>query len=73
MSNVAEKDSIMARLGSLKNAEDIYRQLSVRDDYTIEERNQIKEWVKKADQKNRDENTQSWEVRGSPKNGLRLL
>ena len=57
MSNVAEKDSIMFRLGNLKNAEDIYSQLSVRDDYTIEERNQIKEWVKKAKQKNRDENT----------------
>ena len=58
MNNVTDKDNIMARLGNLKNAEDIYHQLSVRDDYTIEERNQIKEWVKKADQKNRDENTQ---------------
>ena len=64
MSNVAEKDSIMDRLGNLKNVEDIYRQLSVRDDYTIEERNQIKEWVKKAEQKNRDDNTQAWKVWG---------
>ena len=38
MSNVAEKDSIMDRLGNLKNVEDIYRQLSVRDDYTIDKR-----------------------------------
>ena len=73
MNNVTDKDNIMARLGNLKNAEDIYHQLSVRDDYIIEERNQIKEWVKKADQKNRDENTQAWKVRGSPKNGLRLV
>ena len=39
MNNVTDKDNIMARLGNLKNAEDIYHQLSVRDDYTIEERN----------------------------------
>ena len=45
MSNAAEKDNIMVRLVNLKYAEDIYRKLSVRDDYTIEERNQIKEWV----------------------------
>ena len=62
MSNLAEIDSIMARLGTLKNAEDMYHQLSVISDYTIGERNQIKECVKKAVQKNRDENTQVWKV-----------
>ena len=73
MSNAAEKDNIMDRLVNLKYAEDIYRKLSVRDDYTPAERNQIKEWVKKAEQKNRDENTHAWKVQGSPKNGLRLV
>ena len=73
MSNAAEKDNIMARLVNLKYVEDIYRKLSGRDDYTIEERNQINEWVKEAEQKNRDENTHAWKVRGSPKNDLRLV
>ena len=41
--------------------------LSVRDDYTIEEREKIKPWVRKAEEKNKEENTQSWKVRGNPK------
>ena len=65
--------SIMSRLVNLKNADGIYRKLSVRDDYTIEEREQIKSWVRKAEEKNKEENTQSWKVRGTPKNGLRLV
>ena len=72
MTNSRDKDNIMSRLVNLKNAEEIYHKISVRDDYTIEEREMIKEWVKKAAQKNK-ENTQSWKVRGTPKNGLRLV
>ena len=63
----------MSRLSNLKNAEDIYRRLSVPDDYTIEERHMIREWVKKAEEKNKAESTQAWKVRGNPKNGLRLV
>ena len=73
MNNSADKNSIMARLGNLKNAVPIYKSLSVRDDYTIEERELIKEWVMKADNKNKENNTQAWKVRGTPKNGLRLV
>ena len=73
MTNSRDKDNIMPRLVNLKNAEEIYRKVSVRDDYTIEEREMIKEWVKKAAQKNNEENTQPWKVRGTPKNGLRLV
>merc|ERR1712096_137933 len=68
MNNSEDKDSVMSRLVNLKNAEEIYRNLSVRDDYTIEERELIKEWVKKAEQKNKEEDTQEWRVRGTPKN-----
>ena len=38
MDNLSDKESIMSRLSNLKNAEPIYRSVSVRDDYTIEER-----------------------------------
>ena len=44
-----EKVGIMPRLYNLKNTEDVYRRLSVRDDYTIDERDMIREWVKKAE------------------------
>ena len=43
MRNEEEKDGIMSRLSNLKNAEDIYKRLSVRDDYTIEERETIRD------------------------------
>ena len=72
MNSSEDKDSIMSRLVNLKNADDIYHKLSVRDGYTIEEREQIKSWVRKAEEKNKEENTQSWKVRGTPKNGLPL-
>ena len=73
MTNSRDKDNIMSRVVNLKNAEEIYRKVSVRDDYTIEEREMIKGWVKMAAQKNNEENTQSWKVRDIPKNSLRLV
>ena len=73
MENEGDKNTIMARLGNLKNAEEIYRKVSIRDDYTIEERDMIREFVKKAEAKNLEENTQEWKVRGTPKTGLRLV
>ena len=75
MNSSAEKIQVMSRHCNLKNADEIYRKLSIRDDYTIEEREEIREWVNKAEQRNKIENTQSyvWKVRGSPKNGFRLV
>lgn len=73
MGNTADKENIMSRLINLKNADEVYRKVSVRDDYTIEEREQIKEWVKKAEGRNVEENTRAWKVRGTPRNGLRLV
>ena len=73
MSNAGDKDKIMSRLGNIKNADEVYRTLSITDDHTIEERELIKEWIKKAEQKNKEENTKDWKVRGTPKNGLCLV
>jgi hypothetical protein len=73
MDSVDDKEQIMARLSNLKNAEEVYRTLSIREDYTIKERELIREWVSKAEQKNKEENTHNWKVRGTPKNGLRLV
>ena len=42
----AEKDTIMSRLPNLKNAEDVFRRISVTDDHTIEERQEIERLVK---------------------------
>ncbi|MEO2160791.1 MAG: hypothetical protein ABGX14_06775, partial [bacterium] len=73
MNSTDDKEKVMSRLGNLKNADEVFNKLSVRDDYTIKERELIREWVNKAEKKNVEENTKAWKVRGTPKNGLRLV
>ena len=73
MNSVEDKDQIMARLSNLRTAEQQYRNIIVKDDYTPEERDLVKTWHKKAEEKNKAENTKEWKVRGTPKNGLRLI
>ena len=73
MENEGEKDTIMARLGNLKNAEDAFRKVSIREDYTLEEREMVREMVKRAEAKNDAENTNEWKVRGTPKTGLKVV
>ena len=63
MNSSEEKAKIVSRRPNLRNAKDIYRKLSVRDYYTLEERELIKEWVHKAEEKNKEESTQQWKVR----------
>ena len=76
MSSELEKNSIMNNLRKLKDAEAKFKKLRITDDYTVEEREEIKKWVNKANLKNSEEGENShhiWRVRGSPKNGLRLV
>ena len=75
MSSRNEKALVMANLQKLKGSEDQLGKLSVRDDYTIEERAEIKAWVDKAKAANEenDNNELFWAVRGTPKNGMRLV
>ena len=74
MKTEEEKDAVMARLPNLKNAEDKFKKISVTDDYTVDERNEIRKWVDKAKEQNRDDNSDViWKVRGTPKNGMRLV
>ena len=71
-----ENDQIMKNLNKLKNADERLKKISVTDDYTGDERHLIKTSVQKANTKNCEEEDNSkfvWKVRGSPKNGLRLV
>ena len=54
MNNEEEKDNIMSKLTNLKNAEDKFRRLSITDNYTQDERQEIKERVGKAELKNQE-------------------
>ena len=59
---------MMSRLSNLKKAEDKFRKISITDDYTIEERQEIKKFVDEAKTRNlSEEGNFFWRIRGSPK------
>jgi len=72
--NIDEKIKVMSNLRFLKG-KDTYNKVSITEDYTISERNMIRDYVERAKQQNRelgDEAKSIIVVRGSPKNGLYL-
>ena len=68
-----DKRQILSSLNKLKNADASVRGVSVRDDYTIEERKLIRSMHEEARRKNEADNVTHWKVRGTPKNGLRVV
>ena len=74
MSSEEDKKKVMSSLVNLKDQEK-FQGLSVTDDYTLTQRQTIKEWLEKAKQKNAAEPADSqyvWRARGTPKNGMFL-
>lgn len=74
MRNEADKNSIMNNLRRLKGIVE-YRGISITEDYTLSERNMIREYAEKAKERNQLEPEESqyiWRLRGTPKNGLVL-
>ena len=72
--NSDEKSKFMNSLGRLKGKSE-FKNLHITDDYTINERNLIRQLSEQAKQKNVEEgssNEFSWRVRGSSKNGFRI-
>ena len=74
MKSVIEKNEVMSRLGRLIDAVAEFKKISITDDNTREEREEIKRWIMLlAKEKNiREETGYTWKVRGTPKEGLRL-
>ena len=64
---------MMSNLRLLKEKEE-FQGLSIRDDFTITERNVIKEYVAKAKVKNDAEENPNyeWKIRGDPRKGVIL-
>ena len=73
MNSVDDKHLVMSRLPNLKSAEEQFKKISVKDDYTPSERDLIKYKYQQAQEMNVRDNTTEWKVRGSPKNGLRIV
>ena len=73
MTNKSERDEVMNNLNCLKGSEEILGKLSVKEDLTKNEREQVQKYVEMAKEKNAENSSHHWVVRGTPKNGLRLV
>ena len=72
---VDEQQKVLNNLRNLRG-NDEYKKVSIKEDYTVNERDLIKEYVNQAKAQNAIEEANNtnivWKVRGSPKNGLIL-
>ena len=73
MKSIEDKEQVMKNLNKLKNADAALRGISVRDDYTLEERKLIRTMNEEAKKRNEAEKVTHWKVRDTPKNGLKVV
>ena len=75
METKIHKTEFMSKLWKLKYAGTTHKKARIIDDYTWEEREEIKRWVMMAKDKSKKDNYGGnvWKVRGTPKSGLRLV
>jgi hypothetical protein len=78
MDTKEHKAEFMSKLWKLRYAEPAHNKARITDDYTLEEREEIKRWVKMAKDKTENDHEEGmmehvWKVRGTPKSGLRLV
>ena len=67
------KNELLSKLWRLKNGAEKFRKISITEDFTQEERSEIKLWVEEAKERTKEEDKYIWKVRGSPRNKLRLV
>ena len=73
MKSKEDKMKVMSNLNKLKGTENDLGKISVTDDYTNTERDEIRRWVQKAQEKSAQDPENIYKVRGDPKNGMRLI
>ena len=75
MANSTDRDLVMNNLKLLKGIEEELGKLCAKEDYTMNEREQIKNFVDIAKERNTKDKDSShyWVVRGTPKNGISLV
>ena len=73
MRTVGEKKKIMSSLGRLKGTSEDFGKISITDDFTAGEREEIKKFSLLAKEKTSQSQDRIFKVRGDPKNGLRLV
>ena len=73
MASNLDRDAVMKNLNYLKGSEEESGKLSVKEDLTQKEREQVRKFVDIAKKRNEGETSHHWVVRGTPKNELRLV
>ena len=75
MKTMIHKTEFMSKLWKLKYAGPDHKKARITDDYTWEEREEIKRWVMMTKDKSNKGHDDGfvWKVRGTPKSGLRLV
>ena len=63
----------MKNLGRLRGTERYFGKISVKDDYTSNERDQIKALSEQAVKQSEGNSERIFKVRGNPKNGWRIV
>ena len=73
MESHERKREFMAQLWKLKNGPKRFQKISVTEDYTQEERKEIKRWVDEAKERTKKDDGYVWKIRGSPRSKLRFV
>ena len=73
MKTIDDKTKVMSCLNRLKGTETQFGRISIREDYTTSEREEIKMWVQKAKDKSSTDPERIYKARGDPKNGFHLV
>ena len=68
-----KKSEFMSKLWKLKYGSEKFQKISITEDFTQDERNEIKLWVEEAKQRTRKEDKYIWKVRGSPRTKISLV
>ena len=69
----ADKDSVMKNLGRLKGTERFFGKISVKDDYTTQERENIRQLTDRAKMQSNENPDRIFKVRGDSKNGWKVV
>ena len=73
MRSIEDKVKVMNNLNKLKGTQDDLGKISITEDYTTTEREEIRRWVKKAENMSAEDPEKIYKVRGDPKNGMKLI
>ena len=72
MNAIQEVETVMANLSRPKGSSNEFGKISPTEDYTKNERKDIKRYVAEAKEQAEDDPNYIYKIRGTPKNGLRL-